>query len=255
MNTNTTTPLASHPSTRLTWLALAALGLIWLSGCGASVYSPRGNVGLDLNPAFEINDDDIRKAYEARPQLPKQLKVAYLSFDDENNDALDEALRKVPGVAEVYRIPELMVSGERRYEQRRHYSPWEQPKPLSIKKLRLLAARARCDVLLIVDNGHRIENSPNGLIALSPLIVPVFIAPMTDVEVESYMEAFLIDVRNGYLYGHIQADQRDTEDYETIFSSYGAKKADAHYDTLLKEITAELADLIKAEREAPIGAP
>ncbi|MEO1269078.1 MAG: hypothetical protein AAFX99_13335 [Myxococcota bacterium] len=238
----------------LSWVML--LGAVWMlaTGCG-SVYTPRGNIGLDLNPEFEINDEDIRTAYEARPQLPSSIRVAYLSFDDEHNDELDQALRSLPGVEDVYRIPDIMVSGQRRFDNPHGYSnnPWQPSKPLSIKKLRLLAARAGCDALLIVDNGHRIQGSPNGLVALSPLLVTVFFVPMSNLDVDSYMEAFLIDVRNGYLYGHVQADRNETIDYVSVFSTAGERRAKGHYDVLLEEVAADLGHLLQAESTA--GAP
>jgi hypothetical protein len=98
-------------------LALAALALALLTGCAGSMYQPSRSAPLEMDAAAEIDDDDIRKAFEAKPQLPATLRVAYFTFAPEKADQIDRLLRAIPGVASTYRIPALVVSGQRRYQE------------------------------------------------------------------------------------------------------------------------------------------
>ncbi|MCU0659442.1 MAG: hypothetical protein MUF64_30515, partial [Polyangiaceae bacterium] len=74
--------------------------------------------------------------------------------------------------------------------------------------LRLLAARAQADVVVIFDYGHRVETSPNGWVALTPLLLPTFFVPFLDKKIESYLDTYVIDTRNGFLYAHIASDEK-----------------------------------------------
>lgn len=214
------------------------------SGCGASVYRPATDARFDLDPQAEINDEDVRKAFEARPQLGKPVRIAYYSFDPERLDELDAMLRAQPGVADVYRIPTLMVNGARRYEQA---NPWEPKEPFSIKKARLLAARAKCDLLLVFDNGHRIQTSANGWVATAILVVPLLFVPFLDAEVDSYMETYLIDTRNGYLYSHVVAEQKGEADRLTIYSGEANRLVEGQWVRLLADTKSRLARVMEEQ--------
>ena len=54
-------------------LAIAGLALSTLAGCGGS-YMPGRTAGFDPEAPQQIDDDDIRKAFEARPQLPGTVR-------------------------------------------------------------------------------------------------------------------------------------------------------------------------------------
>jgi hypothetical protein len=215
------------------------------AGCGAAIYQPSAGAGFELDPATEIDDDDVRKAFEARPQMPDQVQIAYYAFDATRADAFDGALKTLPGVRGTYRIPGLLLTGQRTFTEPR---PWEPAAPVSIKKLRLLAARAHCDLLVVFDNGHRVDTSANGLAAFDVLLLPALFMPFLDLEVKSAADAFVIDVRNGYLYGHVNAQQAGTDDYVTIYGSDGADLVAAQWPPLLAETTQGIARVLDAER-------
>ena len=105
-----------HPSARPPLLLALALALM-NQGC-ATIYQPSTGFKFDLNPAMEINDDDIRKAFASRPQIGSSVRVAYYSFDPrpERLAELEKMLRAREGVADVYRIPTVMVTGRRRFD-------------------------------------------------------------------------------------------------------------------------------------------
>ena len=231
--------------------ALAAAALSALTGCGIS-YQPSRTAAFEVDSSAHLDDDDIRKAYEARPQLPAELHVAYYTFDPAVAKDLDATLASMPGVVSVYRIPALMVSGQRRVDE---LSPWGRQGEVTVKKLRLFAARAHADVLVVVDHGHR-TGGVNGLAALNILLLLILFSPFVDTTVEGYAEAFLIDVRNGYLYGHVSEDDKRGQAFAQIYDKSAQTHADEQWVTLRKAMASDLARLVADERgrSAPLPA-
>jgi hypothetical protein len=227
-------------------VAAAALSLSFAAGCGARVYQPSRTAAFELDAATEINDDDVRKAFEARPQMPEKARVAYFSFDPSKADAIDASLRALPGVSGTYRIPALLATGQRRFDEPR---PWDPPAPFSMKKVRLLAARAHCDLVVVYDYGNRVEATPNALIAFSVLLVPTLFTPFLDVHVTSYVDSYVMDTRNGYLYAHVDAMKEAREDRVTIYAAGGERIVLEQWPELLKETQAAVGRVLEAERE------
>ncbi|HEY8079200.1 MAG TPA: hypothetical protein VIF62_33945, partial [Labilithrix sp.] len=179
-----------------TLLLLLSLSMV-ATGCGGAAYQASGGTKFDIDgEGREIDDTDVAKAFEAHPQMSDRVRVAYFTFDDERAEDVEKMLATVPGVTSTYRIPKLLVSGQRRYAET-SYGP--QPE-VGVKKLRLLAARAHADLLVVFDHGWK-GGGVNGWAALNILLVPMLITPWLSNETESYAQAYVIDVRNGYLYG------------------------------------------------------
>ena len=221
-------------------------------GCGAAVYQPSKTTGFELDPSAEINDDDVRKAFEARPQMRDKVQVAYYSFDATKADEIDAMLKALPGVSGTYRIPSLMATGQHRFEQHRS---WDPPVPFSMKKVRLLAARAHCDLLVIFDYGNKVDTSANGLVAFNILLLPALFVPFLDVKVTSAMDSFVIDTRNGYLYAHVDAQKEGTEDFISIYSSSGDRLVQAQWPQVLKDTSDAVRKVLDTERAARSAAP
>lgn len=175
-----------------------------LVGCGVATFQPGRGASLDQESSREINDDDVRKAFEAKPQLVKPMRVAFYTFDVSKSDEIEASLRQVPGVSDVYRIPPLMLTGQRRYQEGQGQASAE----LSMKKLRLIAARAHADVVVVYDYGHKIDGGATGWVALTPLLIPIFFVPFIDRKVDSYLDTYVFDTRNGYLYAHVTAEEK-----------------------------------------------
>lgn len=210
-----------------------------LAACGHTLYQP--GRGVKLDSADQVSDDEIRAAFGARPQLSGPMRVAYFAFDDQRAAELERSLGGLPRVEAIYRIPELLVLGKRRFDQE---VPRE-PQPLSIRQLRLQAARAHCQLLVVVDYGYRIDRSVNGWVALNVLVLPSLFVPFLDSKVESYMDAYVIDVKNGYLYGQWSAREAGKKERMTVWSEADEKLVDsqwsalltATHDTLVKVVT------------------
>jgi hypothetical protein len=198
-----------------------------LAACGHTLYQPGRGVRFDQ--ADQVSDDEIRAAFGARPQLSGPMRVAYFAFDDRHAADLEGALGRLPNVEAVYRIPELLVLGKRRFEE----SAPAEPQPLSIRQLRLHAARAHCQLLVVVDYGYKIDRSVNGWVVLNALVLPSLFVPFLDSEVESYMDSYVIDVRNGYLYGQQNAREQGEKKRLTVWSEAEEELVDAHWAALL----------------------
>jgi len=220
---------------------LLGLALSAATACGGSIYMPSRVANFDPDGAAEINDEDVRKAFEAKPQLGDKFNVAYFSFDESKDADVESAVRDVPGVGSVYAIPALEATGKHRYDDSKADTP------LSMKKLRLLAARAHSDVLVVVDYSRKTEISVNALAALNVFIVPALFLPFRDVKVESAVDAFVVDVRNGYVYGHVALSEQQKKDHQTIYSDDDAMARD-EWKALRGELSGALVKLADVER-------
>ncbi len=206
-------------------LAFALLPL--LAACGQTLYQPGRAVRLD--PSDQVSDAEIGAAFGARPQLSGKLRVAYFAFDDKQAADLERTLGGLPGVEATYRIPELLVLGKRRFQE----TTPDAAQPLSLRQLRLQAARARCQLLVVVDYGYKIDRSVNGWVVLNALVVPSLFVPFLDSEVESYMDSYVIDVRNGYLYGQLNTREEGEKKRLTVWSDAAEDLVESQWWQLL----------------------
>jgi hypothetical protein len=216
------------------------------AGCGGGSYQPSRSTAFQIDAEAEIDDEAIRKAFEARPQMPaSDIRLSYYTFDPEIASDLDKTLATIPGASSVYRIPPLLVTGQRRYQE--NYGYYGQSTEVSVKKLRLLAARAKTDVIVIVDHGYR-NNGVNPLVALGWLVLPVFFVPFLDTVVKGYVETFVVDVRNGFLYGHLVQEDERGKAYATIYSKKADVLAAEQWQDLRGRFAKDLGALIEKER-------
>ena len=214
------------------------------TGCGGSMYQASTGVKLDVDGAGrEVDDEDVAKAFQASPQLGEKSRVAYYTFDDAHSEDITKTIASVPNVSSVYQIPTLLVSGKRRFQESSPYAP---PQELSIKKLRLLAARAHADVLVVFDHGYR-GGGVNGWVALNILLVPMLITPWLSNETESYAQAHVIDVRNGYVYGEVSTEEKSGSRAVTIYAPNVSDVADQQWPKLLDGVKVKLGEKLRPE--------
>jgi len=184
------------------WLIVTIL----LSGCGVQVFRPR--VVVDPNDAREITDQDIQKAFKARPQLRLPATLALYEMGPRDK-ALPRHMKKLRGVRAVYEVPSLLVEGPRPDSpHRRSMASHGRQVVISLKKLRLLSARARSDVLVLSSTTVVRDIQPNWLLAFAPLLVSNLVLPMHHVQVTVQREVLVLDVRNGYLYEHYKVKRK-----------------------------------------------
>lgn len=204
-------------SKRLSFLFAPILFFPLFSGCGGSSYvSPPYDSSLDT--IRQITDADIRQAFDAKPQLLRPVNLAvYNSGYHSNFNA--HSLAQIPGISQIYGIPRVLVEGDEREGYRRHRYYEQRPRPLDIKQLRLYAAQAKCDLLLLyhVSVEERVE--PNALVLTHMLIVPGIFMPSFHIYVNARSDQFYFDVRNGYLYSRASADTTYARRYVTYWAT------------------------------------
>jgi hypothetical protein len=222
-------------------------GLVLLSastGCASSMYQASSGVKFEADgTGREVDDADVLKAFEAAPQLGEKSRVAYYTFDEAHTEDIAKTIAAVPNVSSVYPIPALLVTGKRRFQDS---SPHAQPQEISIKKLRLLAARAHADVLVVFDHGYR-GGGVNGWVALNALLVPMLFTPWLSNETESYAQAHVIDVRNGYVYGEVSTEQKGGSGAVTIYGPKVSDVADQQWPKLLDGVKAKLGEKLRPD--------
>ena len=145
---------------------------------------------------------------------------------------------------------------------RRHIGLWERvaesgailsERPIGTAELpwrlmernRIMAGLA--DVLVVVDYSRKTEVSVNALAALNVFIVPALFLPFRDVKVESAVDAFVVDVRNGYVYGHVALSQEASKPHQTIYSDDDALARD-EWKALQNDLGGALVKLAEVER-------
>jgi len=218
------------------------LAVITLFGCASGqIYSPSAT--FSPTNAREINDEDIRKAYMAKPQMIRPAAVAFYSLTSGEKE-FEKGLATLPNIKSFYKIPSLLVEG---IPAEHRYSRFERREAVSLKKLRLLGARAHADLLLVYSARARVSGSVNPwAITFILLVTPLFM-PAYDVKVTVTIDAWLMDIRNGYLYKEISLTESASESTLTL---YGQAKAE---DRLLKAVKAKLHPLIYKEITAAMA--
>jgi len=215
------------------------------------MYQASQGARFEPDSAREINDDEVRTAFDASPQVKDTSKVAYYAFDDERSADIEKMLSTTPHVTSVYKIPRLLVTGQHPFQEGNGGPPQE----VSLKKLRLLAARAHADVLVVFDHGYR-GGGANPLVALNVLLVPMLFTPWLSNETESFAQAFVFDVRNGYLYADFTTKDKGGDRFVTIYGRRPEDVANDQWPKLLSDVKARVATTLEPSAATSVaGAP
>lgn len=226
-------------SIRTIGFALLFIGVV---GCGpGEMYlAPTSTVQTD---SLQITDARIREAFNLRPQLTKPLNVA-LYTSGSARTGLADSLRGLDGVASVYAIPPSLVEagyyGYSRYE----WGPYRNPRGLDLAKLRLLAAQGQADVLVYFGATHQYDQDPNWLAPTYALLVTALFVPGHHASLRTDVDAFFIDVRNGFLYA-------SHHDWTTTENRYVRLFYQSHVDDIAAEhVEGLLPGVVDAARTA-----
>ena len=236
------------PSITWSYALVCCAAALSSAHCASTVYRPGAGASLTLDGAAEINDDDVRKAFEATPKIPAHPKVAYFTFAHDYERELSALVRAVPGVDTIYRLPNLLLTGRGRYDAGHG---WGDPgEGFSLKRARLMAARAHSDVLVLFDYGRRVVRSGNALSVLGVLLVPALLLPMYDIDVDSYLDTYVIDVRNGYLYADLHTEQRGEAGTVTLYSDADERMIAKQWRQLLDDTRQALVQTFVDEQQS-----
>jgi uncharacterized protein YlbG (UPF0298 family) len=188
--------------------------LVVLFSCSTQVYRPSSK--FKMYDSREINDEDIKKAYLAKPQIKKPVRVAFYNMTGKD-DGLGKKLKENKLLKSIYTIPDSLVSGFS--VEPNHYRSYERKPAVSLKKLRLFGARSHSDLLIVYLNRTESSLSLNALSFTGILILPFLVLPVYDLEVKMKVEAYIIDIRNGYLYSQINIEEKKTYKYLTMYTN------------------------------------
>jgi len=184
----------------LLFLALAAMA------CTSSRGFDRGALRSEVTQQREITDEEIKKAMEAKPQLPRPFKHA-LHFASppkpewyyraqwlwtgEDKDRVLKALyplRASGAVSELMVIPDAVIEGA------------------GNKAVRLAAARVGADAVLMIRGTADLDRYNNALGSLYILLVTGAFIPGTEVDGLFIVNAAMWDVGNDFLYLGAEAE-------------------------------------------------
>jgi hypothetical protein len=211
------------------------LGVVGFFGAGADVYRPPP-ISVD---GRQVEEGRIEQALLGAPQTALPAQVAVHARDEAVADALVAALPEAQAIAGAHAVQRYLLDGRSRWPAPYTYYPQPEER-FDADDVRVEAARAHCDVVAIADRGTRRTGRPNGWVVLSPLLITNLMTPLLRVTEESYLDVWVIDVRTGFLYGQVRAEQRETRGPATI---YAFEKPDA-LDAQLAELVAEVRDKV-----------
>lgn len=198
------------------------------------------------NDLRDISDEDIRKAFEAEAQIITPVKIAWYNL---NQDDMVERIQTVNSdILLNYKLPKTLVEGFSN-QARYTYTP---PVTINLKALRLLAARAKCDLLVLVGSRFSVSSSYNGLSFFNILLVPAFFLPFLDYTFSIASEMYVFDVRNGFMYLHYECSPQAVTDKYKHWSQLN--RLETKYRDYLMEQTSDiltdtLAGLLQESRQ------
>lgn len=209
-------------------IALLALAGLTLTGCARTYQT--ADAWTPAAAADRQVDDAVAEALAAVPQMVTSPRVAVYSLDPDRTDAVVEALDGVDAISGVYALPPFLTD-----------TLGYQPETTA---LRMLAAQARCDLLIIADHRWEQQTGVNGLVAFNALLLPTLFTPFVTQEIDSSLDSYVFDVRNGYLYGAISARQSGSDRFNTLYALESPELVEEHWGALAEETRESLAALL-----------
>jgi hypothetical protein len=181
-------------------ILIIALALI-ITACASSKGFDRGALREQISDEKIITEEDIKNALELKPQLPDPFKLAiyfeyprseptwsWLSQDKEQLLTISSDLKAKGLVSDVFILNDAILEGA------------------DLKSIRLGAARAGADAVLIVKGANAIDIYNNALAATYFFLFPAFFIPGTVADGLFIINASMWDVRNQYLYLSSEAE-------------------------------------------------
>jgi hypothetical protein len=224
---------------------LTVILLLALAACASSRGFDRGSLRSQIADQKVITEEDIQKTLSLQPQLPSPFKLAiyfaqpktnryygslwnWRSEDKDTIIATSDALKSKGTINEAIVINEDIVEGN------------------DNRAIRMAAARAGADAVLIVRGTSDIDRYNNTLGYSYALIVTPLFIPGTVADGLFMVTASMWDVRNQYLYLSSEAEGSARQTRPAVFIEEGqlikAAKSDA-LTALSKEISVRLTKL------------
>ncbi len=187
--------------------------ILALSACTSSRGFDRGSLHGQLNAKKQVSDEDIEKVFQLKPQLPSPFKVGvYFSYPhysrwiwtgEDKNRLLEisKELKAANMISDMFVISNSLIEGEP-----------------DNRTIRLAAARAGADAVLIVNAVSDTDEYNNPMGASYFLLITPFFVPGSVIDGIFMANATLWDVRNQYLYLSAEAEGSASETRPAFFS-------------------------------------
>jgi rhombotail lipoprotein len=196
---------------------LMILLTLTLTACATSRGFDKGSLRSELSSQKQVTDEDIKKVFALKPQLPSPFKVGiyfssqtgyqrsgYWSWTGEDKDKLLEVAKELKAknmISDMFVISDSLLEGGS-----------------DNKAIRLAAARAGADAVLVVNAVSDTDEYNNPLGATYFLLVTPFFVPGSVVDGLFMVNATLWDVRNQYLYLSAEAEGAASETRPAFFT-------------------------------------
>jgi hypothetical protein len=221
----------------LIMLIIITIGKYSSTGCSSSRGFDMSALRNQLSDEKTTTEEEIRKAYDLKPQLPAPFRLAvFFSYpksspwrtmgnwiwSGNDKDVFTKAgdeLKQKNIISELLILNDSILEGADR------------------KSIRLAAARAGADAVIII-NGISDIDSSNNIFAISYLLLAtMFFVPGSVTESVFIANASLWDVRNEYLYLSIESEAAAKETRPAFFTGEKGviKKAKTAAINILKE--------------------
>ncbi len=222
---------------------LIVLSTLLLSACTSSRGFDRGELRSHIVEQKVVTEEDIQKVLELQPQLPRPFNLAlYFSspsqtrwraekswnWSGEDKDvllAVKQGLKDKGIVSDVVPLNDSILEGH------------------DLKAIRLAAARAGADAVLVLHGVSDVDRYNNSLGMTYLLIVSAFFIPGTEANALFMVNASMWDVRNQYLYMSVETEGLEDEIRPAYFIDEEELLQDAKttaLDNLTKEISRRL---------------
>jgi len=190
-----------------------------LGACSTSSGFNRGELRSEISTPVQITEESIKKALEAKPQLPEPFKLGiyfeppkqpeyYYSYrpnwewrieDKKLIESAAEELIKSGAISEIAILNSSIVEGE------------------GNAAIRLAAARSGVDAVIIVSGVSDVDHYNNVLGVTYILIVTGAFIPGTVLDGLFMVNASMWDVRNEFLYMSAEAESMASETRPAFF--------------------------------------
>ncbi len=230
-------------------LSLLVLASCAVSGCSTSQYlSAYSSVQADS--LKQINDEDIQKAFEAVPQITIPATIAIYNASQDKFPFQDSILT-ISEISRAVEISPSLLDPQAYYRSQvdPHWSRYNStPSPIDLKQLRLYAAQTKADLVLFVSSSTSFNQEANILSPLYAGLVTIPFVPGQRVQLTTYLEAYIFDVRNGLLY----SSYRDKRVFKRKFAKVNfSQKIDQYKAGQVQNMIPEFLEYVQSTLNHP----
>lgn len=176
---------ASHPAFDRPEMQDVMRQTVILSGSQAAPGEPEAAPAIP--PPFRLG------LFFARKEFPTRQAIKPVEWLSQDKDAL---LRALAPLQHQHILRDSLVIADSAVPQS------------SLTEIRKAAARYGADMVVIITGAGAVERSNNGYAALYPTILGAYLAPGTVSEALVLIEGSLWDVRSGFSYGTVTAEEQ-----------------------------------------------